>query len=154
MKAKSSSGVDDVAFCYAYVRQLCCSFAPTVSIFCDILSSLSSSNVRGGTFRLILFPILCLYDWYLELNAVVSSARYDSSMHFALRVYPTYFAACALQDCISAHTYTPEKCQDRMRKLYECCAKLHTETDGQAESTACPMPSAVQRWLKAHPASS
>ncbi|KAI0035991.1 hypothetical protein K488DRAFT_42169, partial [Vararia minispora EC-137] len=61
--------------------------------------------------------------------------------------------ACSLQDCLSVHTYSPEECQDRMRKLYECCEKMYEETDGNGESTACPMPSVVKRWLEAHPPS-
>ncbi|KAI0330402.1 DUF1903-domain-containing protein [Cubamyces sp. BRFM 1775] len=58
--------------------------------------------------------------------------------------------ACALQSCLKKNTYTPEKCDDHLRKLYKCCWSMYKETDGRGESTACPMPNVVRRWLKGH----
>ncbi|KZV61991.1 hypothetical protein PENSPDRAFT_592071, partial [Peniophora sp. CONT] len=62
-------------------------------------------------------------------------------------------SACRLQDCLSANTYSPQKCEERMRQLYLCCQSMYETTDGRGESTACPMPSAVHRWLNLHPTS-
>ncbi|ETW75345.1 hypothetical protein HETIRDRAFT_330691, partial [Heterobasidion irregulare TC 32-1] len=59
--------------------------------------------------------------------------------------------ACSLQGCISKHTYAPNKCEDHIRKLYLCCQSMYEATEEKGRSTACPMPSAVRRWLKAHP---
>ncbi|KAA1476463.1 DUF1903-domain-containing protein [Dentipellis sp. KUC8613] len=64
---------------------------------------------------------------------------------------PCQAEACALQDCLSRHTYTPDKCETLMRKLYNCCDEMYRKTDDGGESTACPMPSVVRRWLKTHP---
>ncbi|RDB20775.1 Cx9C motif-containing protein 4, mitochondrial [Hypsizygus marmoreus] len=66
--------------------------------------------------------------------------------------------ACELQACLNKNTYAPEKCDDQLRKLYECCQRMYDSKTGDAanggnESTACPMPSVVKRWLKDHPAS-
>ncbi|KAI0295282.1 hypothetical protein BC826DRAFT_868808, partial [Russula brevipes] len=58
--------------------------------------------------------------------------------------------ACALQGCLSKNTYSPEKCAGHMRSLYECCQSLYEATKDRGESTACPMPYVVRRWLKAH----
>src|SRR5258708_32092464 len=58
--------------------------------------------------------------------------------------------ACELHSCLNKHTYEPEKCKDSIRKLYQCCQKMY-ETSPQSESTACPMPKVVDKWLKAHP---
>ncbi|KAI0302285.1 hypothetical protein B0F90DRAFT_1627373, partial [Multifurca ochricompacta] len=59
--------------------------------------------------------------------------------------------ACSLQVCLSKNTYSQDKCTENMRNLYKCCQTLYQETEGRGESTACPMPSVVRRWLKAHP---
>ncbi|KAJ8586440.1 hypothetical protein M405DRAFT_743598, partial [Rhizopogon salebrosus TDB-379] len=60
--------------------------------------------------------------------------------------------ACALQTCLSANTYSPERCDAHLKRLYQCCFKLYEERDRDTdESTACPMPSVVERWLKNHP---
>ncbi|KAF8058651.1 hypothetical protein FPV67DRAFT_512476, partial [Lyophyllum atratum] len=66
-------------------------------------------------------------------------------------------AACDLQACLSKNTYSPEKCQSHLRGLYECCQRMYDEAaeqgkDVQPDSTACPMPEVVKRWLKDHPA--
>ncbi|KAH9965430.1 hypothetical protein BC827DRAFT_1126381, partial [Russula dissimulans] len=61
--------------------------------------------------------------------------------------------ACALQACLSKNTYTQEKCAEYMRDLYECCRALYDTTEDRGESSACPMPSVVRRWLRAHPES-
>ncbi|KAH7929529.1 hypothetical protein BV22DRAFT_1002429 [Leucogyrophana mollusca] len=67
--------------------------------------------------------------------------------------------ACALQSCLSSNTYSPEKCDRHLRKLYLCCSEMYhnqsspgdgVKTTGN-ESSACPMPSVVGRWLKHHP---
>ncbi|CAL1716613.1 unnamed protein product [Somion occarium] len=63
---------------------------------------------------------------------------------------PCQAEACALQDCLGKNTYSPEKCDRYMRDLYKCCAKLYDETNDKGESTACPMPSVVRRWLRTH----
>ncbi|KAF8987011.1 hypothetical protein BDQ17DRAFT_1286100 [Cyathus striatus] len=60
--------------------------------------------------------------------------------------------ACDLHSCLNKNTYKPERCDQHLRKLYECCQKFYEKTDGKGESTACPMPSVVTRWLKDHPA--
>ncbi|KAJ6626714.1 hypothetical protein B0H10DRAFT_1998256 [Mycena sp. CBHHK59/15] len=59
--------------------------------------------------------------------------------------------ACALQTCLNKNTYKPEKCDERLRGLYMCCQKMHKDAGENAESTACPMPSVVKRWIKDHP---
>ncbi|KAG1788325.1 uncharacterized protein HD556DRAFT_1245318, partial [Suillus plorans] len=71
--------------------------------------------------------------------------------------------ACALQTCISANTYSPEKCDAHLKRLYQCCSKLyqdraesdgterHNGSDQENISTACPMQKVVERWLKSHP---
>ncbi|KAG1793738.1 uncharacterized protein BJ212DRAFT_1414850 [Suillus subaureus] len=71
--------------------------------------------------------------------------------------------ACALQTCLSAHTYSPERCDAHLKQLYQCCSKLYqdrAENNGtehvkgsnqESISTACPMPGVVERWLKNHP---
>ncbi|KAG2127218.1 DUF1903-domain-containing protein [Suillus clintonianus] len=73
---------------------------------------------------------------------------------------PCQAEACALQSCISANTYSPDKCEAHLKRLYQCCSKLyqdHTEKNDSKRasdanlSTACPMPSVVERWLKNHP---
>ncbi|OCH93536.1 DUF1903-domain-containing protein [Obba rivulosa] len=58
--------------------------------------------------------------------------------------------ACALQSCLNKNTYSPDKCDEHLRKLYRCCQTMYKQTDGKGESTACPMPNIVQRWLKNH----
>ncbi|KAH9922571.1 hypothetical protein B0H21DRAFT_662129, partial [Amylocystis lapponica] len=58
--------------------------------------------------------------------------------------------ACTLQTCLNKNTYSPDKCDEHLRALYRCCRGMYEQTDGKGESTACPMPSVVQRWLKNH----
>ncbi|KIJ66075.1 hypothetical protein HYDPIDRAFT_110214 [Hydnomerulius pinastri MD-312] len=60
--------------------------------------------------------------------------------------------ACALQSCLSSNTYSPEKCDEYVRRLYTCCSEMYKREGGtgNAESTACPVQSAVERWLKRH----
>ncbi|EIW54092.1 uncharacterized protein TRAVEDRAFT_132725, partial [Trametes versicolor FP-101664 SS1] len=58
--------------------------------------------------------------------------------------------ACALQSCLNKNTYSPDKCEAHLRKLYRCCWDMYKRTDAQGESTACPMPKVVRRWLKDH----
>ncbi|KAI0001033.1 hypothetical protein BJV77DRAFT_938856, partial [Russula vinacea] len=60
------------------------------------------------------------------------------------------FTACALQTCLSKNTYSQEKCAENLRNLYECCQALYDAIESRSESTACPAPSVVQAWLKAH----
>ncbi|KAG2098425.1 DUF1903-domain-containing protein [Suillus discolor] len=71
--------------------------------------------------------------------------------------------ACALQTCISANTYSPEKCDAHLKRLYQCCSELYQDraenngtergngSDQENISTACPMQKVVERWLKSHP---
>ncbi|KAJ7181312.1 hypothetical protein C8R43DRAFT_269211 [Mycena crocata] len=62
--------------------------------------------------------------------------------------------ACALQTCLNKNTYKPEKCDERLRELYQCCQNMYEKSGGEkseATSTACPMPSVVKRWMKDHP---
>ena len=61
-----------------------------------------------------------------------------------------FWQACDLQACLNKYTYTPEKCDDHLRKLYECCLKMYERNDGGGESTACPLPEVVKRWMKDH----
>ncbi|TFK25388.1 hypothetical protein FA15DRAFT_617920 [Coprinopsis marcescibilis] len=60
--------------------------------------------------------------------------------------------ACALQTCLNKYTYTPERCHINMRKLYQCCQQFYQtqSTQDKAESTACPLPHVVNRWLDEH----
>jgi hypothetical protein len=86
----------------------------------------------------------------LGTRATMSSRRYGC--------FPTYrgssliiqFAACVLQSCLSKNTYSPEKCDDKLRGLYLCCQSMYDSDEGK-ESTACPMPAVLQRWFKNHP---
>ncbi|KAF6746326.1 hypothetical protein DFP72DRAFT_636861 [Ephemerocybe angulata] len=64
---------------------------------------------------------------------------------------PCQAQACALQTCLNKNTYKPEECNAHLRKLYECCSAFYAANGGKGESTACPMPSVVERWLKDHP---
>ncbi|EPT02479.1 hypothetical protein FOMPIDRAFT_1029304 [Fomitopsis schrenkii] len=57
---------------------------------------------------------------------------------------------CELQACLNKNTYKPEKCNEQLSKLYQCCQTLYEQTGGKGESTACPMPNVVRRWLKNH----
>nr|GAT42995.1 predicted protein [Mycena chlorophos] len=63
--------------------------------------------------------------------------------------------ACALQDCLNKNTHKPEKCDARLRELYECCAGTYEPSTigekGKVETTACPKEFVVKRWLKDHP---
>ncbi|KAJ7469336.1 hypothetical protein B0H11DRAFT_1393667 [Mycena galericulata] len=62
--------------------------------------------------------------------------------------------ACALQTCLNKNTYKPEKCDERLRALYQCCQNMYDSAGGEASgatSTACPMESVVKRWVKDHP---
>lgn len=59
--------------------------------------------------------------------------------------------ACALQNCLSSNTYNQEKCDKFMRELYRCCDEMYKQEGRNAESTACPMQSVVERWLRKHP---
>ncbi|EIW80235.1 hypothetical protein CONPUDRAFT_137537 [Coniophora puteana RWD-64-598 SS2] len=58
--------------------------------------------------------------------------------------------ACALQGCLGKNTYSPEKCDEQMRRLYLCCQRMY-DSNSNADSHPCPMPSVVDRWLKSHP---
>ncbi|TBU46650.1 hypothetical protein BD309DRAFT_888056 [Dichomitus squalens] len=58
--------------------------------------------------------------------------------------------ACSLQACLKKNTYSPEKCDDYVRKLYRCCWAMYQQTDGKGESTACPLPNVTRRWLENH----
>ncbi|KAG1758685.1 DUF1903-domain-containing protein [Suillus occidentalis] len=73
---------------------------------------------------------------------------------------PCQAEACSLQTCLSANTYSPEKCDAHLKRLYQCCSKLYQDraenngangSDHENISTACPMPRVVERWLKNHP---
>ncbi|KAJ7288785.1 hypothetical protein C8J57DRAFT_1281216 [Mycena rebaudengoi] len=59
--------------------------------------------------------------------------------------------ACSLQTCLNKNTYKPEKCDERLRDLYKCCQTMYNEAGEKAESTACPLPQVVNRWMKDHP---
>ncbi|KAF9041805.1 hypothetical protein BDZ89DRAFT_944548, partial [Hymenopellis radicata] len=59
--------------------------------------------------------------------------------------------ACNLHDCLNKHTYSPDKCDHLLRELYLCCQQFYDQTNNQGESTACPMPRVVKRWLTDHP---
>lgn len=58
--------------------------------------------------------------------------------------------ACNLQGCLNKNTYSPSKCDTQFRKLYECCGQMYDRTGDKGESTACPLPRVVRRWLKSH----
>ncbi|TEB37841.1 hypothetical protein FA13DRAFT_1621355, partial [Coprinellus micaceus] len=59
--------------------------------------------------------------------------------------------ACALHACLNKNTYSPEKCDKDLRRLYECCRDFYAKAGEGAESTACPMPRVLERWFKDHP---
>ncbi|KAF8256487.1 hypothetical protein EI94DRAFT_1603315, partial [Lactarius quietus] len=59
--------------------------------------------------------------------------------------------ACALQVCLSKNIYAQDKCAEKMCNLYKCCWALYDATEERGKSSACPMPSVVRQWLKAHP---
>ncbi|KAG1866984.1 hypothetical protein C8R48DRAFT_600040, partial [Suillus tomentosus] len=59
--------------------------------------------------------------------------------------------ACALQTCISANTYSPEKCDAHLKRLYQCCSKLYQDRAESNGRESCPMQKVVERWLKSHP---
>ncbi|KAI0732498.1 hypothetical protein C8Q72DRAFT_118366 [Fomitopsis betulina] len=63
---------------------------------------------------------------------------------------PCQAEACELQTCLNKNTYKPGKCNEHLRKLYQCCQTLYAQTSDRGESTACPMPNVVRRWLKNH----
>ncbi|KAF9473062.1 DUF1903-domain-containing protein [Pholiota conissans] len=64
---------------------------------------------------------------------------------------PCQTEACALQTCLNRYTYSPEKCDHHLHNLYECCQRMYDSTSGKGESTACPIPQVVTRWMKDHP---
>lgn len=64
-----------------------------------------------------------------------------------------WLAACTLQSCLSKNTYSPDKCDEHLRRMYLCCQAMYErggEDKDKPESTACPMPNVVSRWLKIH----
>ncbi|KAH8110564.1 DUF1903-domain-containing protein [Phellopilus nigrolimitatus] len=63
---------------------------------------------------------------------------------------PCQAEACDLQVCLNKNTYSPEKCDAHVRRLYECCRAMYDATDGKGESTACPNRRVVKRWLENH----
>ncbi|KAJ7648116.1 DUF1903-domain-containing protein [Roridomyces roridus] len=63
---------------------------------------------------------------------------------------PCQAEACSLQTCLNKNTYKPEKCNERLRALYQCCQGMY-DNNSDATSTACPMASVVKRWMKDHP---
>ncbi|PAV23179.1 hypothetical protein PNOK_0024700 [Pyrrhoderma noxium] len=56
--------------------------------------------------------------------------------------------ACSLQSCLGRNTYSPEKCNAQLRRLYECCREMYVDTSGKGQSTACPKEQVVRRWLE------
>ncbi|KAJ3983931.1 DUF1903-domain-containing protein [Lentinula detonsa] len=62
---------------------------------------------------------------------------------------PCQAQACDLQDCLGRNTYHPEKCNNILRQLYECCQQMY-KANPQSESSACPIPNVVDRWMKDH----
>ncbi|ESK89711.1 hypothetical protein Moror_16852 [Moniliophthora roreri MCA 2997] len=64
---------------------------------------------------------------------------------------PCQTEACSLQSCLNKNTYSPERCDEHLKNLYLCCQKMYDDdSDGRTESTACPMPDVVKRWIKDH----
>lgn len=59
-----------------------------------------------------------------------------------------FVAACVLQSCLNKNTYAPEKCDLYMRDLYKCCADMYDSINDKGESTACPIPRVVRRWIQ------
>ncbi|KIJ51243.1 hypothetical protein M422DRAFT_158399, partial [Sphaerobolus stellatus SS14] len=58
--------------------------------------------------------------------------------------------ACDLQACVNRNKYDPDRCEDLIRNLYACCSRMYSNHPN-AESPACPIPGAIQRWLDRHP---
>ncbi|KAF8344703.1 hypothetical protein F5887DRAFT_885910 [Amanita rubescens] len=59
--------------------------------------------------------------------------------------------ACDLQSCLNKNTYSPERCDDDVRQLYQCCLRMYEETDAKGKSTACPSSNVIKHWIKNHP---
>lgn len=70
------------------------------------------------------------------------------SRKLSKEVPPCQNEACSLQSCLNRNTYSPEKCDTYLLKLYECCTSLYAATDGKGESTACPDERVVRRWME------
>jgi Mature-T-Cell Proliferation I type len=60
--------------------------------------------------------------------------------------------ACSLQTCLNKNTYSPEKCDNQVFALYECCQNLYkAQANGiQIDPTSCPQQSVIRRWMKRH----
>ncbi|KIM30476.1 hypothetical protein M408DRAFT_328059 [Serendipita vermifera MAFF 305830] len=60
--------------------------------------------------------------------------------------------ACSLQTCLGKNTYSPEKCDDRVFALYQCCLQLYqVRADGDpVNTTSCPQQSVIKRWMQKH----
>ncbi|KAG8966892.1 hypothetical protein FRC03_011077 [Tulasnella sp. 419] len=54
--------------------------------------------------------------------------------------------ACSLQTCLNKNTYSPEKCDDKVMRLYQCCMNMYKQ-GSEATSTACPKREVVERRL-------
>ena len=60
-------------------------------------------------------------------------------------------AACKLQACLTKNTYNPERCEDCVRTLYECCKDMYACGKAQGvmmSSSACPVERVVDKWLR------
>ncbi|KAG8696418.1 hypothetical protein FRC08_007158 [Ceratobasidium sp. 394] len=78
-----------------------------------------------------------------------------ASLKLALETHwltlPSLILPAILKGCLNKNTYSPEKCDAQLRSLYECCAAMYEKSGENAESSACPIPRIVTRWLKNRP---
>ncbi|TFK64283.1 hypothetical protein BDN72DRAFT_802272, partial [Pluteus cervinus] len=58
--------------------------------------------------------------------------------------------ACELQTCLNKNTYSPERCDALVRKLYTCCQSLYEKQGENVKASPCPLPRVVRRWLEQH----
>ncbi|KAI5993708.1 DUF1903-domain-containing protein [Pisolithus orientalis] len=66
------------------------------------------------------------------------------------KVRSCHAEARTLGSCLDANAYHPDKCDKFVKALYLCCDEMYKKGGRGAESSACPMQSVVERWLKRH----
>ena len=99
-------------------------------------------------FCTLTWPALPLHGKEQQTRTAMPGRRY---FIIYFRTYnANLISACSLQACLNKNTYSPDKCEVHMRKLYECCRQMYRNTKGEGESTACPNERVVERWLKNH----
>ncbi|KAJ3922492.1 hypothetical protein F5877DRAFT_33621 [Lentinula edodes] len=99
------------------------------------------------------FPTNVSFQAYSKHRTHLLVKHKVNTIQLTLFEFKTYFfihlLACNLQDCLGKNTYHPEKCDKVLRQLYECCQEMY-KAHPRSESSACPIPSVVDRWMKDH----